>query len=1560
LTAAGAALVVAVGWIFGRWRFATFGPDYIPMAPLTAWMIVLLGVALFLRVRLPLARLSRTFGFFTAAFVGLTCLLVGGMRLLGFDILVEHWLAPTAEQIRGSITGRMSPLTALSFLFTAAALGFALRPSGPRRLGSQVAAVSAAIVLLIGLAVVLGYASGLPLLYGSGIIPMAFLTAVSFALLGASLLAAATPEHGWLSIFESVRTGGAKISSRRFEYGLLCAFVLLTGAISVTGWLYFRRQMADMQTTLQHELSAIADLKADQIGNWLRERRGDAERASGNRALNARFQQALANSADSDTRQELLAWMESLRRQYGYERIQLYDPQAAVILSVPPAPALADPHAAEHVRAAVRGKMVIVSDLHHGTTDDEIHIDFLIPIGVADDRDGTVDGVLILHMNANDFLYPLIQTWPMPSRTAETLLVRRDGDHVLYLNELRHRKNLALRLRYPVGSPHLPAAAAVRGEVWVAQGVDYRGVQVLAATRAVPNSPWFLVAKVDQEESFALLRERAWATAVLLALSLAVLTLSVVLLWRMRFADSLRRELASEREHKSLAERIAFLSKHANDIMLFTDRDWRIVDANDRASAAYGYTLAELQRLTLRDLRTPEDRSEFERQARQVDAQNDLVFEMVCRRKDGTAFLAEGSVQTVDLDGTPFHQAILRDITQRRAQEREVARLSRLYATLSQINQTIIRVKSQEELFREVCRVTAESGGFKVVWIGRRDPETQRVVPVARGGDAGGYLDTIDIYADDRPSGRGPVGTCIREGMPCVFNDFANDPRAAPWHAAAFAHGVRSVAASPIHFEGRIWGAFTVYDAESEVFQDMELALLEEAARDVSYAMESLSHAQRRQQAARALRESEEQFRAMFEMASIGMAQADPRTGRWLRVNEKLCSITGYSADEMLRMPFSQITHPDDRQQDWEAFQRVMRGEAPNYRMEKRYVCKDGSLAWVNVNVSVIRDDTGQPTRTMAAIEDITDRKRAEQEREVTVRLLDLLNGSSDIPELMEDVVLLLRDWFGCDAVGVRLRDGDDFPYFETSGFSPAFILAENLLCVRDLDGRPVRDSVDYPVLECMCGKVLRCRFDSAKPFFTARGSFWTNGTSELLGGTPESERQVRTRNRCHGEGYESTALVALRVGQTTYGLLQINDKRPDCFSPERIALLERLGDSVAVAIAHRQSAQKARESEARYRLLADNSEDFVLLNHADGRRLYVSPSFHRATGWTLEELQSADWRTRIHPDDVSLVEQARAANLAGRRTQIEYRMRCKDGSWIWMDTRCRPIADADGQVRQMQLCARDATGRKQAEEEIRRLNTELEQRVQDRTAELQTANQELEAFSYSVSHDLRAPLRAINGYASIVRGEYAQQLDSEAQRFLDAVVAESARMGRLIDDLLAFSRLGRQTLQCLPIDMKALAHAVFAELAGREPERELRLSLEPMPPARGDPSMIRQVWTNLLSNAVKYTGVRPVAEIRVGSRTVDGEVTYFVQDNGAGFDMHYAGKLFGVFQRLHSEDDFTGTGVGLALVQRILHRHGGRIWADARIDAGATFSFTLPHDDKIGRDPFQISSGAL
>jgi signal transduction histidine kinase len=249
----------------------------------------------------------------------------------------------------------------------------------------------------------------------------------------------------------------------------------------------------------------------------------------------------------------------------------------------------------------------------------------------------------------------------------------------------------------------------------------------------------------------------------------------------------------------------------------------------------------------------------------------------------------------------------------------------------------------------------------------------------------------------------------------------------------------------------------------------------------------------------------------------------------------------------------------------------------------------------------------------------------------------------------------------------------------------------------------------------------------------------------------------------------------------------------------------------------------------------------------------------------------------------------------------------------------------------------------KNAQDDIRKLNDELEQKVIERTAQLESLNKEIESFSYSVSHDLRAPIRAINGYTRILVEDYSDKLDSEATKILQSIINNSKKMGELIDDLLAFSKLGRKQVTVSEIYMADLLNMVREELLFEDDENIPEFNIGILPNAIGDKSLIKQVWINLISNAVKYSKHKIKTNVEIGAYRNDNLVVYYVKDGGAGFDMQYYDKLFGVFQRLHSQEEFEGTGIGLAIVQKIVHRHNGNVWAESKLNEGSCFYFSLP-----------------
>jgi PAS domain S-box-containing protein len=637
--------------------------------------------------------------------------------------------------------------------------------------------------------------------------------------------------------------------------------------------------------------------------------------------------------------------------------------------------------------------------------------------------------------------------------------------------------------------------------------------------------------------------------------------------------------------------------------------------------------------------------------------------------------------------------------------------------------------------------------------------------------------------------------------------------------------------------------------------------------------------------------ESEKRFRVIFASAAIGIARVELE-GRFADINDAFCRIQGYNKEEMRSLTIQQVTHPDDLAADMAMMQTLLNGSQASYTLEKRKIRKDGVVIWVNHAVSLDHHADGTPYQFISAIHDISDRKRAEEE---------LFAANSRLRALM-------------NALPVGVSFSDDKSCHRITG-NPEVLAQFAVTQTDNLSASAIDPAAPGRQIQFFRGG--RRMDNSELPLQRAVAEGRTIPPMDLEILMPDGRRWFAEASGApiYDECGEVIAGVAVTVDVTARRLMEI----------------------------------ALRQSEDRRRLtLEAASMGTFEVNLMTGEGDWNSVEFR------LLDLQEGDvppspetFFRYVHPEDVQRLQQEWDEAVRVGTMDSEFRIVLADGSVRWLAGKGSFLYasnpdDADSERLPTRFLGvnYDITKVKDAEDRIRRLNAELEDRVLLRTAQLEAANKELEAFTYSVSHDMRAPVRAIDGFSRILQEEHFANISPEAADCLNEVSRNAKYMGRLIDDLLNFSRLGRQAPRMESLSPGALVQQCIGEQSVSETAQIRVLHLCP---CFGDAFLLKQVWVNILSNAVKYSRRSNPPIIEIGSGSSQGEVIYYIKDNGVGFDMRYADKLFGVFQRLHRQEDYEGTGVGLAIVQRIIHRHGGRVWAESSPGAGATFYFSLP-----------------
>jgi PAS domain S-box-containing protein len=835
--------------------------------------------------------------------------------------------------------------------------------------------------------------------------------------------------------------------------------------------------------------------------------------------------------------------------------------------------------------------------------------------------------------------------------------------------------------------------------------------------------------------------------------------------------------------------------------------------------------------------------------------------ELVGLRKDGSEFPMEISLGETLEEGERLFTGVIRDVSERKEAEKVVKESEERFRSLVQNTSDIITILEADGTVRYISPAVERVTGHK--------PKEQI-----------GTNAFASVHPDDRDRASSIFAEVLkRRGLHQPL-EFRVPHKDGSWRYVE--HIVNNRLDDPA-VRGVVITSRDITDRREA----------EEALRRVNESLEQrVTVRTERLQAAltkleeskRGLRESERLYRTVVEQAAENIFLVDADTRQFLEANAAFYRSLGYTEQELLKMTLYDIVAHDKESVDDNVLKVLEKGR--HSIGERRYRRKDGSLADVEVSVSVI------PYRGREALcvvaHDITERKRTERA---------LIESERRFRQLFENSVdaLFVHDEQGrfvdCNAEACRAL-----------GYSREELLK---LSVVNVATRLISEE---------------------ERLEKKGGSLW----EQAIRGEPGrivgfDENELRRKDG-------STFPVEVGVGAIEYG-----GRRMIIASARDISKRKQAKDAL-------------RESETKFRTLVEQIPMVTYIEEIDTgepewNMVYVSPQVQELLGYSPEEYRSNPkiWEELLHPDDRErvLAEDARTEKT-GEPFKVQYRIFTRSGEVAWIRDEAVLVRDKEGRSLFWQGVMYDVTDQKLAEEKARSLNEELEQRVRQRTAQLKAFNSELETFSYSISHDLRAPLRAIDGFSQILLEDYEDRLDAEGKSYLRRVSAASRRMGQLIDDLLDLSRMTRGQMRRERVNLSALAQAIVEEFRNTQPKHDVEVIVEEGLVANGDGSLLRAVLENLLGNAWKFTKNQPHPRIEFGLLENEDTPTYYVRDNGVGFDMAYADKLFGAFQRLHSVSEYEGTGIGLATVQRIIHRHGGRVWAEGQVGQGATFFFTL------------------
>jgi PAS domain S-box-containing protein len=1249
-----------------------------------------------------------------------------------------------------------------------------------------------------------------------------------------------------------------QIFSLKKKY-LLPLFTGLTGIILITGgYLYYRNVAKTISNERYDELKAIAELKINQLSQWRKERLANINILSKNPDFIRSTEQLAADINLLSAKKNLTSVSAEYIENYGYENLFITTLKGDLLFSFGPEIKRIDKKTIMLINNIIKNKKIILSDLYPCETHNKIHYDFLAPVI---NKQNNLIAILILRINPDDYLYPLIQNWPAASKSSETFIVRRDGDSVLFLNELRSQKNKAISLRIALTRKEIPAVQAVLGRKGLFKGKDYSGANVITDLRPVPGTDWFMIAKTDQKEILAEARYKASFVLLIIVALLICLGFIIVLYYLNRQRNS--KELL-------LKEKILLETKEESRTILYSIGDG-VITTDTKGYVSQMNLVAE--RLT--------GWKETEAKGKKINE----VFHIV---NEETLSEVENPIRRVLLEGVIVGLA----------------------------NHTLLITKDRKQIpiADSAAPIKNTAGDITGVVLVFRDQTEERAAQKALAESERKFRETL-IYLDEGYYSCSKDGIVIEHNL--AFNrilgiDINKDMKGSKLPDFWQNPDDRKVYLQELMTTGfirnfvinakTISGEKVVVMVNSHLVKDEN----EKPARIEG----TFTDFTRLKQTEEALKESETKYRTLFENAQVGMYRSKIDGSAFLDVNDRFAEIIGFAREELLGTAGSiRWANPEDRDRMLKLL-KDQGGFLSNY--ETRVLAKNGDVRDVLASIA-LHTGEGIIDGTMV---DITERKRLEEviknddkqlrnfskelEQKVDERTKELQKSKKTLDETSRiarvggwEIDLKKNELSWTDMVYHIHEIGPEFKPTVEKGIN--FYAPEAIPVISEAVQHAIADGQS---------------FDVELQIITAKNNkIWV---------------------RAIGEAYRENGEI-LKIG----GMFQdINERKlAEIESRKKSEQLQLLSNELEIII----------DSIPGLVFYKDTNNRFIRVNK------YISEAYKlskkQLEGINLNDLHSREQAQAYYEDDLQVIRSRQPKINIDEPWETESGIR-------WVSTSKIPYMDETGEVVGVIGVSMDVTERKLAEEELKKHREHLEELVTERTAELDAAvqnlqhsNQDLEQFAYIASHDLQEPLRMISSFTQLLSKRYTDKLDKEANEFIEFIVDGANRMQRLIQDLLSFSRIiTRGGALNIVNSHQALVEAI-SNLQILIKESGTIITNDDLPQVVADSSQLVQLFQNLLGNSIKFHGEES-PRVHILSELKDNEWVFSIKDNGIGIDPMYFERIFVIFQRLNSGNQYPGTGIGLAICNRIVQRHGGKIWVESELGKGSTFHFTLKNKE--------------